>query len=94
VNKIFLTVLASTLFLHLFAQTNTDSLQMMSKINKQNAKRDRMNNMLRMEEEGDLIFNKHSIFGIRLATDGETRPERTPRFGRFGWHQFFLGGAL
>ena len=36
---------------------------MMSKINKQNAKRDRMNNMLRMEEEGDLIFNKHSIFG-------------------------------
>ncbi len=24
--------------------------------------------MLRMEEEGDLIFNMHSIFGIRLAT--------------------------
>ena len=23
-----------------------------------------------MEEEGDLIFNKHSIFGIRLASDG------------------------
>jgi hypothetical protein len=23
-----------------------------------------------MEEEGDLIFNKHNIFGIRLATDG------------------------
>jgi hypothetical protein len=70
VSKFFLTVLASSLFLHLFAQQNTDSLQMMSKINKQNAKRDRMNNMLRMEEEGDLIFNKHSIFGIRLATDG------------------------
>ena len=43
---------------------------MMSKMNKQNAKRERMNNMLRMEEEGDLIFNKHNIFGIRLATDG------------------------
>ena len=26
--------------------------------------------MIRMEEEGDLIFNKHNIFGIRLATDG------------------------
>src|SRR5450755_1318841 len=25
---------------------------------------------MRMEEEGDLIFNKHNIFGIRLATDG------------------------
>lgn len=23
-----------------------------------------------MEEEGDLIFNKHSIFGLKLATDG------------------------
>lgn len=23
-----------------------------------------------MEEEGDLVFNKHNIFGIRLATDG------------------------
>lgn len=23
-----------------------------------------------MEEEGDLIFNKHNIFGIKLATDG------------------------
>ena len=29
-----------------------------------------MNNLMRMEEEGDLIFNKHNIFGIRLATDG------------------------
>jgi hypothetical protein len=35
-----------------------------------NARRDKMNNAMRMEEEGDLIFNKHSIFGIRLATDG------------------------
>ena len=29
-----------------------------------------MNRILRMEEEGDLIFNKHNIFGFRLATDG------------------------
>ena len=29
-----------------------------------------MNNALRMEEEGNLIFNKQNIFGIRLATDG------------------------
>lgn len=66
---IFLTILASTLVLQLFAQ-NTDSLNMMSKINKQNERRQKMNNMLRMEEEGDLIFNKHSIFGIRLSTNG------------------------
>ena len=67
---ILLTALASTLILQLIAQNNSDSAAMMSKMNKQNAKRQRMNNMLRMEEEGDLIFNKHSIFGIRLATDG------------------------
>ena len=65
-----LTALASTLILQLAAQNNADSAAMMSKMNKQNAKRQRMNNMLRMEEEGDLIFNKHSIFGIRLATNG------------------------
>ena len=37
--------------------------------NKKNAKKERMNNLMRMEEEGDLIFNKHNIFGIRLATE-------------------------
>lgn len=67
---IILTALASTLILQLMAQSNPDSAAMMSKMNKQNARKQRMNNMLRMEEEGDLIFNKHSIFGIRLATDG------------------------
>lgn len=29
-----------------------------------------MNRALRMEEEGDLIFNKQNVFGIRLASDG------------------------
>jgi hypothetical protein len=38
--------------------------------NKPNAKKDRINYRLRMEEEGDLVFNKHNIFGIKLATDG------------------------
>jgi hypothetical protein len=42
-----------------------DSTQM----SRRNNRRDRMNNTLR-EDEGDLIFNKQSLFGIRLATDG------------------------
>ena len=67
---IILTVLASTIALQLFAQNVSDSVKMASRLNKQNAKRERMNNMLRMEEEGDLIFNKHNVFGIRLATNG------------------------
>ena len=69
IRKILLTVLVSTLMLPLFAQ-NSDSTNMVSRRNRQNSKRDRMNNLLRMEEEGDLIFNKHNIFGIRLASDG------------------------
>ena len=76
-------VLVSTLALPLFAQ-NPDSSSMISKRNRQNSRRDRMNNLLRMEEEGDLIFNKHNIFGVRLASDGygisfEKGKFKTPR---------------
>lgn len=67
--KLLLVFTVSTLALTLFAQ-NADSTNMVSRRNRQNSKRDRMNNLLRMEEEGDLIFNKHNIFGIRLASDG------------------------
>ncbi|HMI60891.1 MAG TPA: hypothetical protein VK518_08285 [Puia sp.] len=68
-SKFFLTLFASTLVFHVFAQDTTNVSRARSQ-DKRNAKRDRINNMLRMEEEGDLIFNKHNIFGIRLATDG------------------------
>ena len=67
--KLFLTVLAFPLVIALHAQDST-SVPRQNMQNKKNAKRDRMNNLMRMEEEGDLIFNKHNIFGIRLATDG------------------------
>jgi hypothetical protein len=71
VSKLFLTVLATTLAISLYAQDSTSVTRPTNNTNnKKNAKRDRMNNMMRMEEEGDLIFNKHNIFGIRLATDG------------------------
>ena len=50
----------------LYAQDST----YVSRRNKRDAKKERINNLIRMEEEGDLIFNKHNIFGIRLATDG------------------------
>jgi hypothetical protein len=50
-----------------FAQ---DSTNLSHSAGRKNAKRERINNLMKMEEEGDLIFNKHSIFSIRLATDG------------------------
>ncbi len=37
---------------------------------KKAAKKERINNLLRQEEEGELIFNKQSVFGIKLTTDG------------------------
>ena len=52
-----------------FAQDSTYTSPAQSNY-KNSAKRDRVNHMMKMEEEGELIFNKHSIFGIKLATDG------------------------
>ena len=37
---------------------------------RRNAKRDRVNQMMKMEEEGDLVFRKDWSLGLRLATDG------------------------
>lgn len=41
-----------------------------NKEEKRAAKRERINTQLRQEEEGELIFNKQSVFGVKLATDG------------------------
>src|ERR1700681_3464531 len=38
--------------------------------NKNSAKKQRMNKMMKMEEEGDLIFDHYGLFGFKLATDG------------------------
>lgn len=40
------------------------------KNDKKIARREKINNLLKMEEEGEIIFNKQSIFGIKLSTDG------------------------
>ena len=38
--------------------------------NRHSAKKDRLNRLMKMEEEGDLVFDHHSVFGLRIATDG------------------------
>jgi hypothetical protein len=38
--------------------------------NKKSEKKERINAMMKMEEEGEIIFNKHAVFGIKLNTDG------------------------
>ncbi len=64
--KLILFTLAWIIFSNLHAQ---DTLTYQP-TDKKAAKKQRINNMLRMEEEGELIFNKQSAFGIKLATDG------------------------
>lgn len=48
-----------------------DSNPVYQKVDKKKAeKRERVNALMKMEEEGQLIFNKHSVFGFKLNTDG------------------------
>jgi hypothetical protein len=47
-------------------------------------KRERINTLIRLEEEGEVVFQKHSIFGIKIASDGyglsyEIGKYKTPR---------------
>jgi len=41
-----------------------------TKKDKKEAKRERINALVKMEEEGELVFRKHSIFGFKANTDG------------------------
>ncbi|HWK06536.1 MAG TPA: hypothetical protein VNS58_23035 [Puia sp.] len=67
--KLFLSILASVIIVGLYAQDSTSVSQPPMR-NRKNAKKERIQNLQKMEEEGDLIFNKHTVFGIKLATDG------------------------
>ena len=63
------------------------------KKDKKAEKRDRINALLKMEEEGEMIFNKHNIFGIKLNTDGwgisfEKGKFQTPRKTRLLQFEF------
>ncbi len=42
----------------------------LSKKDKKEAKRERINALVKMEEEGELVFHKHSIFGFKANSDG------------------------
>ncbi len=81
--KLFLSILTLVIFVSLQAQ-DSSSVSQQAPRNRKNAKKERIQNLMKMEEEGDLIFNKHTIFGIKLATDGyglyfEKGKFKTPR---------------
>lgn len=68
--KIVLFLLAGTLALTTWAQENPTPKSPTAKKDKQAARKERINALIKQEEEGEIIFNKQSIFGIKLNTDG------------------------
>ena len=67
--KLFLSILATVVIVSLHAQ-DSSSVAQPAQRNKKSSKKEKMQNLMKMEEEGDLIFNKQTIFGVKLATDG------------------------
>ncbi len=66
--KIFGIVLLIINTIALQAQDNNEGR--IPKRDKSSEKRERMNALLKLEEEGEPAFKKQSVFGIKLATDG------------------------
>jgi hypothetical protein len=74
VKKIILFILAFSAGISLFAQDSTRQnnppQKRVSKADKKEEKRQRINALIRQEEEGNLSFHKQSVFGVELRTNG------------------------
>ena len=68
--KIVLLLLTGTITYTALAQVNPKQKSPTAKDDKRNARRERINALIKQEEEGEIIFSKQSIFGVKLATDG------------------------
>ncbi len=67
-NFLFLSGLALFSFHALAQQSGTPDY---SNSNSKNAaKQQRINQLMKMDEEGDIIFNHYGVFGVKLATNG------------------------
>jgi hypothetical protein len=55
---------------HSIAQDNPTPKSPTAKKDKKAAKRERINQLVKLEEEGEVIFAKQSAFGLKLNTDG------------------------
>ena len=68
--KLVLFVLLGLMTATVWAQDNPNAKSPTAKKDKKTAKRDRINALIKQEEEGEIIFHKQSVFGIKLNTDG------------------------
>jgi hypothetical protein len=70
VKRFSLIVLGAIVFQTALAQDQTTQPGPATKADKKQAKRDRINQMIRLEEEGEPSYRKHTIFGFKLNHDG------------------------
>src|SRR5690606_23765921 len=49
---------------------NTPSSKKEARLQKKNERRERINELARQEEEGEIVYNKQNVFTAKLATDG------------------------
>ena len=68
--KIVLFLLAGTLASTTWGQDNPTPKSPTARKDKQAARKERINALVKQEEEGEIIFNKQNIFGLKLNTDG------------------------
>ncbi len=80
VKKIVLLLLTGTISYVALAQETPRPKSPTAKEEKRNARRERINQLIKQEEEGEIIFAKQSIFGFKLASDGYGL---SYEFGRF-----------
>ncbi|MEP7279535.1 MAG: hypothetical protein ABI813_12875 [Bacteroidota bacterium] len=82
--KILIVAIFSIITLAIQAQNNPQPSSRVPKQDRKAEKRQRINALLKLEEEGDPAFKKQNIFGIKLSTDGyglsfEKGKYRSPR---------------
>lgn len=70
VKKLFLMIIAGCAFFGVSAQQQTKSTLPETKAQKKADRRDKINQLIRQEEEGALIYQKQGAFGFKFNTDG------------------------
>ena len=69
--KFVLMMLAGVIASTLVAQTpDQPKSRREAKLQKKNERRQRLNELARQEEEGEIVYNKQNVFSLKLATDG------------------------
>ena len=70
IRYIFIGISTLFLFFHGTSQEMNRSREKSSKAEKRKARQEKIENYIRQQEEGALVFNQQTVYGFRLNTDG------------------------